>query len=144
MTKEGNRRRFIVLSAIIALYTFGLVVVWGAGRVFDRRHGNFTADEIRQRSEPICRQFRAPRDRAQWQVEPKVAFEETRIARQLWHVDCTGTVALNGHGEGAYLEWDADTGALRTLSNASVQMPLPAAEAAEKLSPGKGLAFVAD
>jgi hypothetical protein len=128
-------RPFMVTLRFAAIYVLILVTVRGLRTVTETRSGQFTADQVRARSEPVCRLFDAPSEASSWLTAAWVVYGPGGGVRQrLWSVDCTGPMDRWGRMPGAVVHWDADTGDLDTVSHAGMRLNPTVSEIAPELN----------
>jgi hypothetical protein len=114
---QPARHRLLVVFCAAALYGLILVCLWCARMVYQRPYGRFTSDQIRHRSEAVCRVFGAPGDPSDWVTDARTVYDGDQRRRRIWSVYCTDFPGTRGRVSGAFVQWDADTGELQMVSN---------------------------
>jgi hypothetical protein len=130
---RSRRETTFAVGAALSVYGLVLSAAWCARTAYEHKQHVATsvseqaaatmADDYRRKSEPICRLFNAPGNPSEWSAYTKDAYEGGRVRRTVWAVDCTGhELDAEGRFQGAFVLWEASSGALYMMSNAAAKM----------------------
>lgn len=97
----------LFLLFVGALVTAHFVLVRKTTVEQARSYGRYTAQQVRERAEPVCRAL-APEARLHLATEQRHNYGPDGSLQRHWIVDCMDEAGRDV----AHLDWDADTGAL--------------------------------